>query len=286
MDRHKPSLGSRQVAIAAVALFLLLTCACTDLDEITQFAKASQDVGKAFPGIADQAEAACNRANSFKNAQNPLPLLPCDVYAKLKPPLVKVNDALFGYIASLGKLATADLSKVSGGFDSLGTDLKQGDPTISAANLSKANAAAGLAKAITNIWANGYRQRELSRIVRENNQAVQEVTQFLSDYAADKYQQSFHDEWRYEDSYCLNMKSPTEPVATDLLDRKCAADKVRIETQEKAIADYQKALATIAKTHQKLDEEAGHWNAQQLAKDLGPEIVTLGNAAVSVNKAF
>ncbi len=272
--------------IAAATLFLFLTCACTDLDEITQFAKASQDVGKAFPGIADQAEAACNRANSFVNTQNPVPLLPCDVYGKLKPPLVKVNDALFGYIASLGKLASADLSKVGGGFDSLGADLKQGDPSISAANVTKASAAAGLAKAITNIWANGYRQRELSKIVRENNQAVQEVTQFLSDYAAEKYQQSFHDEWRYEDSYCLNMKSPAEPVATDLLGRKCDGDRAKIETQEKAVSDYQKALATIAKTHQKLYEEAGHWNAQQLAKDLGPEIVSLGNAAVSVNKAF
>ncbi len=272
--------------IAAATLFLFLTCACTDLDEITQFAKASQDVGKAFPGIADQAEAACNRANSFINTQNPVPQLPCDVYGKLKPPLVKVNEALFGYVASLGKLASADLSKVGGGFDSLGADLKQGDPSISAANVTKASAAAGLAKAITNIWANGYRQREVSKIVRENNQAVQDVTQFLSEYAAGKYKQSFHHEGDYEESYCLNMKSPAEPVATDLLVRKCAADKVRIEAQEKAVTDYQNALATIAKAHQKLYEEAGHWNAQQLAKDLGPEVVSLGNAAVSVNKAF
>src|SRR5271169_216770 len=261
MKRHKPSHGTRIFTLAAVALFLLITCACTDLDEITQFAKASQDVGKAFPSIADQAEAACNRANSFINAQNPVPPLPCDVYGKLKPPLVKVNDALFGYIASLGKLASADLSKAGGGFDSLSTDLKQGDPGISAANLTKAGAAAGLAKAITSILTNGYRQREVSKIVRENNQAVQDVTQFLSDYAAGKYQQSFHDEWRYEDSYCLNMKSPAEPVATDLLGRKCEADNVKIETREKAVADYQKALATIAKSHQKLYDEAGHWNA-------------------------
>jgi hypothetical protein len=286
MERQKPSRKTHLITIATIALFLLFTCACTDLDEITQFAKASHDVGEAFPGTADQAEAACNRADSFINAQNPVPQLPCDIYGKLKPPLVKVNDALFGYIASLGNLASADLSKVGGGFDNLGTDLKQADPTISVANQAKASAAAGLAKAITNIWANGYRQRELSKIVRENNQAVQDVTQFLSEYAADKYQQSFHDEWRYEDSYCLNMRSPAEPVATDLLDRKCAADKVRIETQEKAIADYQKALATIAKTHQKLYDESGHWNAAQLVKDLEPEIVSLGNAAVSVNKAF
>jgi len=286
MDRQKSCGGIRRFTIAAIAVFLLVTCACTDLDEITQFAKASQDVGKTFPGIADQAEAACNRANSFINAQNPLPQLPCDVYGKVKPPLVKVNDALFGYIASLGKLASADLSKVGGGFDSVATDLKQADPSISAANCNKATAASGLAKAITNILASGYRQRELSKIVRESNPAVQQVTTFLSEYAAAKYLQSFQDEWRYEDSYCLNMKSSAEPVATDLLARKCEADKVKIETQEKAITDYQKALAIIAKSHQKLTDSAGHWDTQQLVKDLGPETADLGKAAVAVNKAF
>ena len=55
---------------------------------------------------------------------------------------------------------------------------------------------------------------------------------------------------------------------------------------EKAIEDYQKALETIAGTHKKLDEEREHWNAKRLSKDLGPAIVSLGNAAVSVNKAF
>jgi len=49
---------------------LLATCGCADLDEITQFAKVSQDVGKAFPVIADEAAASCNRANSFITEKN------------------------------------------------------------------------------------------------------------------------------------------------------------------------------------------------------------------------
>jgi len=68
--------------------------------------------------------------------------------------------------------------------------------------------------------------------------------------------------------------------------RKCNADKSRIDLQLKAVEDYQKALETIAGTHRKLDEERERWNAKQLSKDLGPAIVSLGNAAVSVNKAF
>ena len=35
--------------IACVAALCLVTCGCVDLDEITQFAKVSQDVRKAIP---------------------------------------------------------------------------------------------------------------------------------------------------------------------------------------------------------------------------------------------
>ncbi len=278
----------RQAIVAAVATSLMVVCACTDTDEITQFAKASKAVGQAFPNIAEQGEASCKRANSFINQQrNPLPELDCGIYPKLKPALVKVNEVLFDYIGSLGKLAAADTSKVSGGFDKLSTDLKQADPNISKANQDKVSAASGLAKAITNLWAKGYRQHELSKIIQGNNKAVQDVTQFLSEYAAAKYQQSFSDEWRYEDSYCDAMKAPAaEPLATDLLDRTCKADKPHIDAQVKAITDYQKALSTIAATHQKLYDEAGHWDSKKLVQDLGPEIVSLGKAAASVNKAF
>lgn len=275
-----------QYLLTCVVILFSVTCGCVDLDEITQFATVSQDVGKAFPGIADEAAASCTRANSFITEKNQVTPLPCDIYPALKPSLVKVNAALFNYIASLGKLASADLSKVPGGWDSLPADLKKADPKISTANQAKAAAASELAKAITNLVMNGYRQHEVSKIIGESDKAVQEVTEFLSEYAAGKYHQSLEDEWRYERSYCDIMATTAEPLATDLLDRKCKTDKSRIDLQLKAIEDYQKALATIAGTHKKLDEERKHWDAKQLSKDLGPAIVSLGNAAVSVNKVF
>jgi hypothetical protein len=269
-----------------VAISLLVIWGCVELDEITQFAKTSQDVGKAFPDMADEAQTSCDRANSFQNTQNLPASLDCKVYVNLKPSLVKINAALFNYIASLGKLASADLTKVPGGFDSLSADLKQADPSISTENQGKATAASSLAKAITNVWANGYRQHELSKLIGENNQAVQQVTDFLSNYAADKFAQSLKDEWRFESAYCTGVTADAEPLAYNLLMRKCSADKARIELQLSAIKSYQGALATIASTHQKLYDERSHWDAKKLSKYLGPQIVSLGSAAVSVNKAF
>jgi hypothetical protein len=271
--------------IAGVAAVFLLFCGCTDLDEITQFAKASQSVGTSFSPIADEAAASCDRANSFLSPQLNSPL-PCDAYPTLNPALVKVNAALFNYIASLGKLASDDLSKVAGGLDKLSDDLKKAEPGISTTDLAKASAANSLAKAITNIWASGYRQHELSKIVGDNNHAVQDVASFLSDYAVGKYLQSLKDEWRYETAYCTNGKSTAEPLASDLLARKCASDHARIELKIKAIKSYQSALETIKKTHEKLNQERGHWDSKQLLKEIGPDIVSLGSAATSINQAF
>ncbi len=182
--------------IACVAALCLVTCGCVDLDEITQFAKVSQDVGDAFPSIADEAEASCIRANSFINTDNLLTPLRCEIYPAIRPSLVKVNAALFSYIASFGKLASADLSKTPSEWDSLPAELKRGDPKISTDNQAKAAAASELAKAMTNLLTKGYRQHEVSKIIGESNTAVQEVTAFLSEYAAGKYHQSLEDEER------------------------------------------------------------------------------------------
>ena len=93
----------RKRLIACVAALLLATCGCVDLDEITQFAKVSQDVGKAFPVIADEAAASCNRANSFITEKNQVTPLPCEIYPALKPLLVKVNAALFNVYCQFRK---------------------------------------------------------------------------------------------------------------------------------------------------------------------------------------
>jgi len=277
---------TRHSLAGCLLITLFVVCGCVELDEITQYAKASQDVGKSFPGIAEAAEASCVRANSFIVDKNKLPPLDCKIYAVLQPQLVKINSRLFEYIASLGKLATADVSKAGGEFDHLSTDLLAGDPHISTDNQNKASAVSGLAKAITNLVLGGYRQRELEKLIGENDKAVHDVSDFLSGYALDKYHQSFADEWRYEDMYCQNMASDAEPLASELLKRKCAADKVAISAQLKAVEDYQKALATIEATHQKLKDERGHWDPVKLAQELGPGIASLGSAAVSVHKAF
>ena len=276
----------RPLGVAFLLGFTLLI-GCTDLGEVTQFAQASANVGKTFPAMASAAKDACARANTFAHLNNNnLPDLDCSIYDKLNAPLEQVNDTLFDYIASIGKLASKDVSGTAGGLKNVSTDLKQADPTISTDNQNKASAATSLATAITNIWASSYRQHELEKIVSESNGHVRSVADFLSDYAADKFRQSFEDEWRYENSYCSVTTSTTEPIALDLLRRMCSRDKERIDRQLAAVKAYQVALQTIAETHDKLNGERGHWDLKQLSKEIGPQIVSLGSSAVTINKAF
>jgi hypothetical protein len=270
-----------------VFAYLVLLSSCADLAEITKFANSSKQVGDSFSDIAAEAARSCARANTFIGPRNPVTLLDCGWYAGINPSLVAVNKALFDYIASLGKLGSSDTSKVGSGMDNLGADLKKGDPNISPANLSKATAAGGLVKALTEIWASGYRERKLTAIIQHSNDAVQDVTAFLDDYAADAFRQTLEHEREYESSYCDLAQSPkTEPLATYLLNKSCDADAAELAKKLAAVQAYRDSLHTIRLAHANLAKTTGHWDVSELNKAFGSSISDLAKAASTIRKAF
>jgi hypothetical protein len=286
--RHATSrfLDGVRSAARLIAAVLLLS-GCTDIAEVSQFADSSRKIGDSFADIAAEAARSCLRANKFVTRQNPVTPLNCDWYVNINPSLVAVNNVLFLYIASLGRLASSDTAQIGNALDDVSDNLKKGDPSITEDSLTKASAASGLAKAIAEVWAGGYRRRKVAGIIKDNNAAVGRVTDFLSLYAADQFRQTLSHEKDYEVIYCLNTASPDrEPVATALLDKVCARDEEQLDKKLQAIKAFQAALNTIQTTHQKLAREADQWNMQELSKDLGPSIRDLIKAASIVNKAF
>jgi hypothetical protein len=278
----------RRVISAACAIAAaLLLASCTDIAEVTQFAESSRKVGDSFADMAAEAARGCLRANKFVTKQNPVTPLDCNWYANVNPSLIAVSNVLFTYIASLGQLASSDTSQVGGALDNVSDNLKKGDPNISDDSLTKASAASGLVKAIAEVWAGGYRQRQVAIIIKDNNAAVGRVTDFLSEYAADQFRQALSHEKEYEAIYCLNTASPErEPVATALLDKVCTRDAAQLDGKLEAIKAYQRALSVIKTSHEKLAQEADKWDMKALSKDLGPSIRELAKAASTVNKAF
>jgi hypothetical protein len=135
----------------------------------------------------------------------------------------------------------------------------------------------------------GYQQRELAKIIGEQNDSVQAVAKFLSDYAADKCEKALTEEKLlqgnfYEEKYGLNRDK--EPLAAYLLRAREADSAASIDTKIQAVEKYKKAVATVASAHQKLFDQRNRWDTQQLVKDLGPDIQQLGDAATSMIKAF
>jgi hypothetical protein len=257
-------------------------CSCVDLSSVDKFAKSSQDVGNNFKSIADDTLATCQWAHEFfPPGKNPLD---CTKYESLKPKLKAVNDALFDYIASLGKLTAT--TSTANPFKDVAGDLKKADSTISTADQARATAAGGLLSALSQVVESHYQQRRLTKIIRDADGPVHEVVAFLSGYAADQSIEIITDTGTLEAEFCIdNAAQATEPLATKLLATKCADDATRKGKMLAAIKKYQDALQVIADTHAKLSDPK-IWNTSDLVRYLLPQISKLSAAASSMDKAF
>jgi hypothetical protein len=285
--------NSRSAAQIALLTLTLVLCSCVDLDKVNEFAKASQAAGTAFKSITEEGSLSCGRATAHRLPTGDAP--DCEFYAKVAPGLIKINDALFAYIAGLGKLASADPSKVADGLKDVPAQLKLADPKISTDAQSKAKAATGLAVALAKVLTSEYRQHELAKVIEEVNGdadhpgPIKEVIAFLSEYAAEKYDQGLREERNYEMVYHTRRVhdfAASEPLALELFQQQYQADLARIELNRTAIAKYRQALAAIASAHQKLYDSRNAWNARQLATALAPEILQVADAGASMKTAF
>jgi hypothetical protein len=278
--------ASSQVSIIVTILLLTITSlSCVDLTQVTQFAKSSQDVGNTFKALSSDTAAVCGSAATFfPPGQAPLN---CDRYVQLQPALAKVNDVLFAYIASLGKIAC--IAPPKDAFTNVGAELKQADASISQADQNNAKAAGGLADALSKIILSGYQRHELARMIHESNSSVQAVVSFLSGYAAAQSELLLNNTWTLEEEYCnsnRNQLGAAEPLAAKLLAQKCDDDKARINTKVAAVEQYQKALATIAATHDILDKKRNSLTNKELLHDIGPQTSSLSAAALAMQKAL
>lgn len=188
----------RVAALVTIVFAMLVASSCVDLSVIGHLAKSSQDVGSGFKSIADNAEPSCKRATSYISSlpldspMRPKALPNCGFYKTIEPSVLDVNDALFKYIAALGKLASSGKAKED--FDKVDTDLKKFDPNISPTYQKEAKAAGGLADALKDLLASRYQERELAKIIGNANDSVKNVTDFLSGYAADQYDVGLQEE--------------------------------------------------------------------------------------------
>ncbi len=290
MSQQRLISAPRLIPQICTVLILLLCCSCADVAAVQEFARASRSVGRQFRPLANGGISSCERATSFLLEGQRAP--DCAFFKEVEAPLLAVNSSLFSYISSLGKLAGLDVSTTGASLTTLGADLQRADPSISASTLSKANAATGLASALVNVLASGYQQKKMIGIIEKANPSVQQVAGFLDEYAAFRYSQQIRDEQSREKLFCTQWTDPEvpevkrEPIAVDLLKRKCAADANMQKQKLAAIASYQEALRSVASAHQQLYDDRHNWRATELVKQLSPATTQISEAAQAMSKAF
>jgi hypothetical protein len=241
-------------------------------------------VGNSFKSIADDTLATCNWAHDFFPAgENPLD---CATYQKIEPKLTALNDILFAYIASLGKLA-APISSTNP-FGNSASDIKNADPSFTTDEQTLTKASAGLFGAISQLVMGAYQQHQLTHIIRDHNDAVQIVVGVLSGYAADRSALMVRNTWTLEHEFCVAQPQTNkgEPLAAKLLSNKCSDDSVRKDEMLNAIGKYQAALKVIADTHAKLADPKTNWTTKNLVEYLGPQMSQLSAAALSMRQAL
>lgn len=285
IEKACESVRRRRVGLASVMVVAsaLVMTSCLDTSSVTEFAKTSQDVGNNFKSMAGQTLATCKWAhNFFPPGTQPLD---CTKYEGIEPQVAAVNDALFAYIAGLGKLA-APVSSANP-FGSVGSDLKKADSSISTQDQTLASAAGGLFGALSKVALSGYQQRRLTEIMRSTDPDVQNTVAFLSGYAAHESEEVIRNTWTLEHEFCVGQPqvSPSEPLAIKLVAIKCDEDETSEQAKLKAIESYQQALKVIAETHAKLSS-TGNWKTQDLIQYLAPQIAQVGAAAYSMRQAL
>ena len=284
-------LTARRLARLSLSMLIpLLAGSCTDVIAVQQFAQASREVGIQFRPLAVDGLRSCHRAATYLLSGQAVSN--CLFFESAEPTLLAVNNGLFSYISSLGRLADLDAGKTAGSLQNVGAELQQADPKISADSLNKANASIGLASALVDVMASRYQQKKMVAIIEHSNSAVQQVAGFLDVYAAFRYAQQIRDEQSRELAFCTQWTDPavpgvaTEPIAVDLLKRRCTADFDSQAEKIAAIQKYQQALRDVASAHQKLYEARNRWNTRQLVTDLAPAISQISEAAQAMKKAF
>ena len=293
MTRTKKALrppALRMVGLAAlVALAAVSLSACTNLDAVRTFAKTSAVAVENREILADYARSSVVLAR----------LAPADRSAELKTlakerakqrgRLSSVQRVLGHYFRTLGDLAASSLPSANSEIGALVTALEGAKGTVGASAISNEtiDAAGSIAKVLTRLALDGWRQSKVAEIVREVDPSLQKVVAGLSEVVQKDFSASLDQEAEairgYFETALADAKSRGEEEATGRLARYLEAEALDgVEARRQKLAPYLEALGKVGKGHAELAANAGKLDGKTLVdqlEQLSKELGTLATAA-------
>jgi hypothetical protein len=276
--------------IIATATLLLALNGCVNLDDAAGLSKLSDDARSALPKVSNDIAGTCARQNTlFDNtpsAERPKESKPldCKSYDDLSAQLAQDQNILLDYFDALGKLAS-DQTTYGEAIDTNVTTIGASS-NLSASAATASTEAQSILKAIAEAATRGYREKQLGQLVKDNDPAIQSLTQALGKIITKDYATTMLSN---EDSTLDNFyQGPMAAAGTNqrlaliLVQRQYALDKTALQSRKDAAANYGKLMDGLAALHKKLAQQTTQKaSSAQIAKEIAPIVklikITIAN---------
>jgi len=279
-----PPKSARAKALLPLSIFLVLA-GCVDLSEVGKFATISESAKTSFPALVADIQNSCIRRANFAPERTREDVLQhCGNLATSKDGLLQAQQVLLNYMEALKNLSSDSSLTYGEKLDSL-------PDTLSKSGLgdSQVKATTGLAKKLVDAAINGYRKKEIGKLVGQTNDDIQTLTGALKNVVTDGYGNELKlEEEAMNTFYETNIHeyADKEPLTVTLVKRNWTTDLAALQTKKDAAAAYAKTMDSIADGHKKLYDSRNKWSTASLVKDLSSDISDLYQSTEQVYKAF
>jgi hypothetical protein len=270
--------------IVAGVFFFASLSGCVSPDDAAGLSKLSDESRISLPKVSNDIAGTCARQNALLEntpaSERPATLkaLDCKPYQQLAGQIAKDQNILLDYFDALGKLASNKPMDYDASIDTNVTAIS----TNSALSTSAATAGAdaeGLIKALADAATHGYREKQLDKLLKDNDPAVQSLTQALKKIIAGDYSLMLSNEESTLDNFYqgpMAAAQPNERLALILVQRQYAHDKTALQSRQGAVASYGKLMDGLAALHAKLTQQAGQKaSLTEIGKQTAPIVESL-----------
>lgn len=321
----------RRLALGLVLVSLLLQTSCVDLSAIRKFTEVSSEAGKHFPGLANDFYRSCMQQRYYQAvAQNQfdaqaiesftralidpddpeirpgpptIAITKCQPFRADQENLIKANKVLVSYLQTMGELAADDLTSYDKSLDGLNKSFV----SSKFLNQDTANAVIKLAGVVINVVTEGYRRRQLAKVIGEYNRDVRTLA-FGLGRAVNLYLVQLNNErdqmrsyykksiLSYADFANFQVRPRTasggqpvvarNPLPIVAVKQQWDAEEAKLQAKLDAANAYKQILYNIADGHQSLYRNRDRLNAKDVIQAALAYAKTAESLVADFKKAF
>jgi hypothetical protein len=270
--------------IVAGLFFFPSLSGCVSPDDAAGLSRLSDEARISLPRVSNDIAGTCTRQNTLLEntpaSERPATLkaLECNPYQQLTAQIAKDQNVLLDYFNALGKLASNKPMGYDASINANVTSMSK-NSTLSANAATAGKDAESLMKALADAATRGYREKQLDQLLKDNDPAVQSLTQSLKKIITGDYSLMLSNEESTLDNFYqgpMAAAQPNERLALILVQRQYAHDKTAVQSREDAVASYGKLMDGLAALHTRLTQQAGQKaSLTEIGKQTAPIVESL-----------